>query len=553
MIGTVLGDILRVKNYFIRNRIILFLSCLIIMTGCTGPTDVDVNPGISPTPDPMTSFNTPTSPSSANFSFDSLLDLPKIREGNAQKLVEVHTIDEQATTLAFSPDGTWLAVGTWDKGIYIYDLRTMEPIQRIPGKSLITGLSFSTDKTMLAASANTTLSADNTITTVFIYNTNTWDLIVASDLELQAESGFYLDTIDIFKGTLHFTADNRIILTNGHTSRLKESQVIVFRIQSNSLMEIQRLQIQQNYSCWGSEVFPDGNTIFTGDSIYDLTTGFALKQLQFDQRRATTGAVSSDGSLVAYASLGSTQIHIAQSADLRRKINLDGFSGKVLAIDFSTDGSVVAASSRDHNLLVWNVSNAEIVARMKGTYSTIFSPKGNLLATIHADTRDDEDPQWLVRLYGITDPTELIQEPTLEPEQTVVVQTDTPAIATNTLVPPVTSTPVHPTALSEPIPTNTPAISYPSWSACPYSLPSYLHPGMTAYVAYGTGANRIRQEPGLQSEIVGMLPEGQVVYLYDGPSCTDDWVWWKIDGGWTAESGDAYWLIPCQVGADCPQ
>lgn len=83
---------------------------------------------------------------------------------------------------------------------------------------------------------------------------------------------------------------------------------------------------------------------------------------------------------------------------------------------------------------------------------------------------------------------------------------------------------------------------------CSGLVESRLEPGATARVVYngdGIGSN-LRDNPGREqsgSNIVGILPEGSVVTLLEGPVCLDGRVWWRvqtIDGRevWMAE-GDA--------------
>ena len=64
-------------------------------------------------------------------------------------------VKEQATSLAFDPNGTLLAVGT-AKNVYLVDVASGKEVARIPHLSTVNGVSFSTDGSYLAtASAHT--------------------------------------------------------------------------------------------------------------------------------------------------------------------------------------------------------------------------------------------------------------------------------------------------------------------------------------------------------------------------------------------------------------
>ncbi len=79
-------------------------------------------------------------------------------------------------------------------------------------------------------------------------------------------------------------------------------------------------------------------------------------------------------------------------------------------------------------------------------------------------------------------------------------------------------------------------------------LPVRLQVGVRAQVEPGPGtANRIREAPGLQAEIVGAIPPGGRFRVVDGPRCADGYQWWQVQygevSGWTAEGGSGdYWL-----------
>jgi hypothetical protein len=61
----------------------------------------------------------------------------------------------------------------------------------------------------------------------------------------------------------------------------------------------------------------------------------------------------------------------------------------------------------------------------------------------------------------------------------------------------------------------------------------------------------VRVSPGRSSEVLTTLPEGTAFTVLEGPECTDDWLWWRIqtvDGvvGWVSEGdpNDGYYLEP---------
>ena len=91
---------------------------------------------------------------------------------------------------------------------------------------------------------------------------------------------------------------------------------------------------------------------------------------------------------------------------------------------------------------------------------------------------------------------------------------------------------------------------------CDNALPSRLLPGMIAQTTPGP-ANRLRNEPGLAGEIVGLIPGETAFYVLNGPVCQGGFAWWYVAYanlvGWTVEAGDGYWLEPVSDVDTVPQ
>jgi hypothetical protein len=90
------------------------------------------------------------------------------------------------------------------------------------------------------------------------------------------------------------------------------------------------------------------------------------------------------------------------------------------------------------------------------------------------------------------------------------------------------------------------------WAACHASYQSRLEVSDKANVSTSSDLpNRVREGPYLTSDIVGRIYPGEEVIIIEGPSCSNDMVWWKIRSidtgliGWTSEGEKrTYWLVP---------
>jgi len=90
------------------------------------------------------------------------------------------------------------------------------------------------------------------------------------------------------------------------------------------------------------------------------------------------------------------------------------------------------------------------------------------------------------------------------------------------------------------------------WKNCNAGYISRLKVGDKAYVSNDPPLrNRLRSGPYINESITGYIDPGEQVEILKGPSCSNQWVWWKIKSlkngeiGWTSE-GDLnnYWLVP---------
>ena len=128
--------------------------------------------------------------------------------------------------------------------------------------------------------------------------------------------------------------------------------------------------------------------------------------------------------------------------------------------------------------------------------------------------------------------------------------------------PAATATSRPPTAVPPPLITLTPwpthtaqptsAISATATAvSCPGAPPIRLAVGKTAKVSLDPPVpSRVREQPGLTARVVGTIDPGVTVTILEGPRCSSNLAWWKVQSagglvGWTAEGDNsAYWLVP---------
>ncbi|MCU0485551.1 MAG: right-handed parallel beta-helix repeat-containing protein [Anaerolineales bacterium] len=125
--------------------------------------------------------------------------------------------------------------------------------------------------------------------------------------------------------------------------------------------------------------------------------------------------------------------------------------------------------------------------------------------------------------------------PTAAPTLTFTPLPTITSTLTPTAAPTRTATPIRPTEVV----------------SCPGAPAIMLEEDRLAQVSMETAvSNRVRMEPGLDGEIVGLIGAGETILVDDGPICADGYAWWHVQSftglqGWTAEGDQAgYWLIP---------
>ena len=83
---------------------------------------------------------------------------------------------------------------------------------------------------------------------------------------------------------------------------------------------------------------------------------------------------------------------------------------------------------------------------------------------------------------------------------------------------------------------------------CEGVFPPTMTIGDTGYIR-DTGTNNVRENTGLDANVIGSLQPGEQFTVISEPRCADGYIWYEVENenisGWTAESGDGvYWILP---------
>ena len=295
------------------------------------------------------------------------------------------SIRERDRTIAYSPDGTRLAVAT-DLGIWLYDVRipneatyawnlesdagyfwsrwvyeipTYNEVLLLPGRG-VSSVAFSPDGNTLASGGGEILL---------------WD--VATGQRKATLKGV---------SPVSFSPDGNTLASGG-----RDSTVVLWDVDSR-----QQKAALKGHTEWVSSVSfsPDGNILAA--SNWDSTV--VLWDVNSRQQKATLAlpslwdralsvSFSPDGNTLAS---GTTKGNIVLwDVDSRQQKAAFGHWDGVSSVSFSPDGNTLASGSDDLQVRLWDVATGQLKAVLQGHWAQVssvsFSPDGNTLASSSLD------------------------------------------------------------------------------------------------------------------------------------------------------------------------
>lgn len=273
--------------------------------------------------------------------------------------------------VAFSPDGRWIATGSFDSTIKIWQPETGRELRALSGHSgAVRSLASSPDGRLLASGGN-----DKTI--------RIWD--VANGGEVRR-----LDVQDSIVGAVAFSPDGQRLASSG-----PGNSVIVWDAASGKEL----LRLPEHTGAVTALAFSrDGQLLASGSSdktvkIWDLVKGKRVRNLTGHTEEIKVLAFSDNGETLASGSLDKT-VRVWKTANGKPMAELKGHTGKVFAASFTPDGKLMSADSNGA-VKVWDLvakrEASSLSARVGADFteetiaSAIFSADGKFLAAGNAD------------------------------------------------------------------------------------------------------------------------------------------------------------------------
>lgn len=292
--------------------------------------------------------------------------------------------------VAFSPDGTILASGSFDKTIKLWDVATGKEIRTLTGHTKeVVSIAFSPDGKRLASAASQYFGNPEPTPG----EVKTWD--TATGLDLRVFEGHWWPTYGVA-----FSPDGSRVLAAGGVG----DGGLVSIWDSKTGREIPSSS-NARAPLYALAVSPDGKWFAVGGFDKRVRVQSAIQNS--NERFSTADhpdpvfavAYSPDGKLIASGGAGRPSgVRLWDAETGERQPMIESPQRSVRSLSFSKDGKLIAAGAFDGTAYVYDVASRKDVLALKGFGSSVnavaLSPDGTKLAV---GTEDK-----LVRIYTLT-------------------------------------------------------------------------------------------------------------------------------------------------------
>jgi WD40 repeat protein len=263
----------------------------------------------------------------------------KWTSGKLLRTLQGHT--SWVVSVAWSPDGSFIASGSGDGTVKLWDVRTGQLLRTLQGHtSWVWSVAWSPDGSFIASG-----SYDHTV--------KLWDV----------RTGQLMRTLQGHTNWLRSVAwspDGTLLASGSSDYTMK-----LWDVRTGQLMRT----LESPKEVWSVAWSPDGTLLAGGSGdctirLWDIGTGQLLRTLQGHTGWVWSVAWSPDGTLLASASFDQT-VRLWDVTAGRVLKTLRGHTDWVRSVTFNPDGQTLASGSTDETIKLWDVNTAECIKTLR--------------------------------------------------------------------------------------------------------------------------------------------------------------------------------------------
>jgi WD40 repeat protein len=282
------------------------------------------------------------------------------------------------TDAKWSPDGQFLATGSQDSTVHIWDVADYALKAKLVHPAVIENLSWSPDSLQVATAAQ-----DGSV--------RVWDVVSRSFKGILDQTGYKFSD-------LAWSPDGKRIVA----SSMSDLVSMIWDVNSGETIKLE----QGDQRCFLSSPSwsPDGRRVVTGcigaaDSparIWDAATGKEIQQLESKDGTSQLVAWSPDGRLIAVG-YSDPVVRIWDGELLKPVTRFSRHADRLVDLDFAPNSQRVVSIDTGRQVLIWEALTGSVVhsLRARGTPNSVaWSPDGKLVNIATVDPEPEIYQVW---------------------------------------------------------------------------------------------------------------------------------------------------------------